>query len=104
VAWYGYVAKDLDMVRGEDPGAWSRAYCGGGSLEACTAALRASLKDAVARVLAEQGVGSVAELTYDKHIDDIRSVTAGVIGVRDIDWQNRPTFQQVVSFAGHRPR
>jgi hypothetical protein len=46
----------------------------------------------------------VAELTYDKHIDDIRSVTAGVIGVRDIDWQNRPTFQQVVSFAGHRPR
>jgi hypothetical protein len=49
-------------------------------------------------------VTSVSELTYDKHIDDIRSVTAGVIGVRDIDWQNRPTFQQVVSFAGHRPR
>jgi hypothetical protein len=92
------------MVRGEDPGAWSRAYCGGGSLEACAGELRASLAAAVDRVLAEQGVGTVSQLTYDKHVDDIRSVTAGVIGVRDIDWQNRPTFQQVASFAGHRPR
>jgi acyl-homoserine lactone acylase PvdQ len=108
VAWYGYVAKDLDldldMARGEDPGAWSRTYCGGGSLEACAEELRASLTAAVDRVLAEQGVGTVAQLTYDKHIDDIRAVTAGVIGVRDIDWQNRPTFQQVVSFPAHRPR
>jgi hypothetical protein len=24
--------------------------------------------------------------------------------VRDIDWQNRPTFQQVVNYIGHRPR
>ena len=54
------------------------------------------------RALAEQGVGSVSELTYDKHIDDIRSTTAGVVGVRNIDWQNRPTFQQVVGFKGGR--
>ena len=47
---------------------------------------------------------SVGELTYDKHLDDIRSTTAGLVGVRDIDWQNRPTFQQVVTFEGHRPR
>jgi hypothetical protein len=53
-------------------------------------------------VLAEQGVSSVDELTYDKHIDDIRSTTAGVVGVRDIDWQNRPTFQQVVNFTSGR--
>jgi hypothetical protein len=31
-------------------------------------------------------------------------VTAGAAGVRPIDWQNRPTFQQVVEFTGHRPR
>jgi acyl-homoserine lactone acylase PvdQ len=104
VAWYGYVVKDLDRVRGTDPGAWSQAYCGGGSPEVCRADLRASLQAAVNRVLAEQGVAAVDELTYDKHIDDIRSVTAGVIGVRDIDWQNRPTFQQVVAFDRHRPR
>ncbi|HVB26446.1 MAG TPA: hypothetical protein VNE21_00890, partial [Mycobacteriales bacterium] len=29
-------------------------------------------------------------------------VTAGIVGVRNIDWQNRPTFQQVVNFTGHR--
>jgi acyl-homoserine lactone acylase PvdQ len=104
VAWYGYVAKDLDRVRGTDSGAWSQGYCGGGDLTTCQADLRASLAAAVDRVLAEQDVESVAGLTYDKHVDDIRSTTAGVVGVRDIDWQNRPTFQQVVAYTGHRPR
>ena len=46
----------------------------------------------------------MSELTYDKHVDDIRSTTAGVIGVRDIDRQNRPMFQQVVNFRAHRGR
>jgi hypothetical protein len=104
VAWYGYVLKDLDMVRGKNPGAWSQAYCGGGDPATCQADLRASLKAAVDRVLADQRVSSVGQLTYDKHIDDIRSTTAGLVGVRPIDWQNRPTFQQVVDYAGHRPR
>jgi acyl-homoserine lactone acylase PvdQ len=104
VAWYGYVVEDLTTLQGAGSGAWSRSYCGGGSLEACRADLVTSLQAAVERVLAEQGVGSVAELTYDKHIDDIRHVAAGVVGVRDIDWQNRPTFQQVVAYTGHRPR
>ena len=27
---------------------------------------------------------------------------AGLVGVRPIDWQNRPTFQQVVDFRSHR--
>ena len=62
------------------------------------------MRAAVDRVLAAQGVSSVDELTYDKHIDDIRATTAGVVGVRPIDWQNRPTFQQVVGYTGHRPR
>jgi hypothetical protein len=58
----------------------------------------------VQRVLAAQDVTSVDDLTYDKTQDDIRSVTGGAVGVRPIDWQNRPTFQQVVAFEGHRPR
>lgn len=37
-------------------------------------------------------------------IDYIRPTTAGVVGVRPIDWQNRPTFQQVVDYRSHRPR
>ncbi len=105
VAWYGYVNKDLRTLLGRkvaDPYAWS--YCGRGVLEDCRATLRASLKAAVDRILKRQDVGSVDKLTYDKSIDFIRSSTAGVVGVRPIDWQNRPTFQQVVAFSGHRPR
>jgi acyl-homoserine lactone acylase PvdQ len=105
VAWYGYLSKDLRSVLGKKvDGAYSTGYCGKGSLKACRATLRASLAAAVARVLAEQGVSSVGQLTYDKHQDDIRSVTGGVVGVRPIDWQNRPTFQQVIEFLSHRPR
>jgi hypothetical protein len=84
----------------QDP--YSVGYCGNGSLPACRATLRASLRAVVARLLARQGVPSVGRLTYDKHQDDIRANTAGIVGVRPLDWQNRPTFQQVVEFLGHR--
>jgi acyl-homoserine lactone acylase PvdQ len=105
IAWYGYVNKDLRTLLGrnvEDPYRYS--YCGRGRLAACRDTLRTSLRAAVDRVLAEQEVRGVRALTYDKSIDYIRSSTAGVVGVRPIDWQNRPTFQQVVEFTGHRPR
>jgi hypothetical protein len=46
--------------------------------------------------------GSRSALTYDKSEDSIRASTAGVVGVRPIGWQNRPTFQQVISFFAHR--
>ena len=103
VAWYGYVSKDLRQVLGRPVTApYSRTYCGGGSLEQCRGDLRASLSAAVGRVLAGQGVDSVDQLRYDKSEDAIRSVTAGLVGVRPIDWQNRPTFQQVVGFTTSR--
>jgi acyl-homoserine lactone acylase PvdQ len=103
IAWYGYVSKDLRQVLGKPVTApYSRTYCGGGSLEQCRTDLRASLSAAVARVLDEQGADRVEELTYDKSEDAIRSVTAGLVGVRPIDWQNRPTFQQVVGFTTSR--
>jgi acyl-homoserine lactone acylase PvdQ len=105
VAWYGYVVEELAGLTGRDaPAGWSRNYCGGGSLDRCRSDLQASLGRAVDGVLAAQGVSSVDQLTYDKHTDDIRHVAAGVVGVRPIDWQNRPTFQQVVEFSGHRGR
>ena len=105
VGWYGYVSKDLRSVLGLDVAdPYSTGYCGGGDLATCRRDLRASLRTAAARVTREQGVSSVTELTYDKSQDDIRSVTGGTVGVRPIDWQNRPTFQQVVAFLSHRPR
>ncbi len=103
IAWYGYVSKDLRSVLGKKvDGAYSTGYCGRGSLKACRTTLRASLAAAVSRILQRQGKSSVDKLTYDKSEDSIRANTVGIVGVRPIDWQNRPTFQQVVSFFGHR--
>ncbi len=105
IAWYGYVNKDLRSALGEPVrGAYHRVYCGNGSLARCRRAMSNSLQGAVKRVLAAQQVSSVRRLRYDKSEDFIRAVTAGVVGVRPIDWQNRPTFQQVVDFTEHRPR
>lgn len=104
VAWYGYVDKDLRQVLGEPvAGRWSRTYCGDGSLERCRTDLRASLARAVATVTAQQGTADPAAWTYDKQQDSIRSVTLGVVGVPTFDFQNRPTFQQVVAFTRTRP-
>ena len=101
VAWYGYVSKDLRRVLDRpERQPYSRVYCG--SRSACRARLLASLDSAVRALLKKQGVTDVTKLTYDKHIDDIKAVTAGVVGVRAIDWQNRPTFQQAVHFTSHR--
>jgi acyl-homoserine lactone acylase PvdQ len=104
VAWYGYVSKDLRQLLGQPVnGRWHRSYCGDGALAACGDALRTALADTESKLMQVQGKTAVRELTYDKHIDDIRSAAAGVVGVRPIDWQNRPTFQQVVTFTQHRP-
>ncbi len=101
IAWYGYLNKDLRRVLGlPERGQYSRVYCG--SAARCRTALRRSLHKAVRAALATENVSSVRDLTYDKARDDIVSVPAGVVGVRPIDWQNRPTFQQVVRFTSHR--
>ena len=99
VAWYGYVVEDLSKTSN-----WHRHYCGGGDPRACTMQLRASLTVAARRALAQQGVTNLAALTYDKSRDAIRSVTVGVVATRPIDWQNRPTFQQVVRFRSSFPQ
>lgn len=105
VAWYGYVNKDLRQVLGRPVRApYPLGLCGEGRLADCRVTLRASLRDAVERALAAQDVNRVRDLTYDKTIDAIRSTTVGTVGVRPVDWQNRPTFQQVVSYVRHRPR
>jgi hypothetical protein len=63
----------------------------------------ASLHAAGNAALARQSQTDLSALAYDKTLDFIRSATAGVVGVRGIDWQNRPTFQQAVKFLTHRP-
>ncbi len=103
--WYGYIDKDLRRLNGSKVASpFAYPLCGAGKLSLCRTQLRASLLAAVKRAMTKQGVDSPMKLTYDKSIDYIRSTTGGVVGVRPIDWQNRPTFQQVVDFRGHRAR
>lgn len=106
VPYYGYINKDLRSLAGDRSLRRDLRfdYCGRGKASRCRSVLRTSLRQAVTRALTAQGVSSVRELTYDKSIDAIRHATSGAVGVRPIDWQNRPTFQQVVAFERHRPR
>jgi acyl-homoserine lactone acylase PvdQ len=101
VPWYGYVSRSLRQALGIPVQApYAQPYCG--TLAVCRAALRTSLRTAVARALAAQQVSSVNQLSHDKALDQIPSTTAGVVGVRPMDWQNRPTFQQVVRYTSAR--
>jgi hypothetical protein len=99
--WYGYVDKDLRTHLGQPVrGAYSRRYCGGGSLDACRQALWAALDAAVVHLEQVQGAAPSA-WRADATAERIRF--AGVLP-DTMRWTNRPTFQQVISFSGHRPR
>ena len=73
------------------------------SVAACRASLWAALKGAADQLAAEQGptpanwrAGANAERIVFR---------PGLLGpANTMRWSNRPTFQQVVSFKGHRPR
>ena len=67
----------------------------GSSLGACRAALKSSLLDAVSALQAKFG-GGPSTWKADKELETIKFSAIGLVAVPDIDWQNRPTFQQVV--------
>jgi acyl-homoserine lactone acylase PvdQ len=123
--WYGYVSKDLrDLLAkstktsgrarataGEArkkkkakkkspprvPGAYSRVYCGGGSLTVCRASLLGSLSDALS--VSRQtiyGRGDCANNAQASCFDRNRWVNASGVSIPPFPLQNRPTFQQVV--------
>jgi acyl-homoserine lactone acylase PvdQ len=101
--WYGYVSKDLrDLLAangsGTTPrGAYSQAYCGNGSLQACQQALQNSLLEATS-VTPQQiyGHGACAEDPQASCFDMNRFVSASGVSLPPFPFQNRPTFQQVV--------
>ncbi len=100
--WYGYVEKDLRTLLGNPVrGVFSRSYCGAGDLTTCRDALWAALDDAAAELETAQGPNpsSWRSLATKERIVFIPGLLADTMR-----WTNRPTFQQVVSFAGHRPR
>ena len=118
--WEGYTVKTLDQLTGQrvaqpfSPVVTAR-LCGSGGLSACGPALDAALAATYqALVKANGGSANVARWTADSNTvaagltmpqyDAIGFQTIGVVGQPSIPWQNRPTFQQVVSFPAHRPR
>jgi hypothetical protein len=81
------------------PGAYSRVYCGGGSLEACRTALLSALRDALGMTPAQiygQGGPCASDPQASCYDRDRSTVASGVSTPKSYPFQNRPTFQQVV--------
>ncbi len=100
--WYGYLDKDLRTLLGSpvrQP--YSRRYCGAGVLQTCRDALWAAIDDASAKLEAAQGATPSAWRS-DATAERIR-FASGLLS-DTMRWTNRPTFQQAMSFSGHRPR
>jgi acyl-homoserine lactone acylase PvdQ len=98
--WWGYVSKDLRSVLGQsvqDP--LPVEYCGAGSLSAC----RTDLLDSLVAASQESAATVYPADTYCSAgdqwcADSIVQDPLGGITQALTTWQNRPTYQQVVSF------
>jgi hypothetical protein len=95
--WYVYANKDLRTILRPKHvrGRFSRIYCGRGKLLACRAALLDSLSSALGKN--PYGENSGCEVGDDQMCyDAIHFRSTGGITQPDMEWQNRPTFQQAV--------
>ncbi len=103
--WWGYVDKDLRALLGDNVrGPLGARFCGGGSLSACRTALLNSLVQAGAETASQVYPGDSDCSAGDQWCaDSIIQRPMGGITDGKITWQNRPTFQQVVQYTGHRP-
>ncbi|MGP9021716.1 penicillin acylase family protein [Streptomyces sp. BR1] len=102
--WWSYADKDLRTVLGQPvQGPLARAYCGGGRLSACRDVLLASLGQAAGKTAAQVYPGDAVCSAGDQWCaDSVVQRPLGGISQNSINWQNRPTYQQVVEFASHR--
>ncbi len=98
--WYGWVDKDLRRLLGRPvKGPYTTRFCGAGVLAACRTSLWAAIEAAGAELAATQGPNPEtwrADATRER-------INYSPLP-RTMRFANRPTFQQVMSFKGHRPR
>ena len=100
--WYGYVDKDLrSLLKLPVKGAYKTKFCGVGDLALCRAALWSALDAAAAELIAAQG--SIPSAWRADATKERIQFTSGILA-DTMRWSNRPTFQQLMSFSGHRPR
>jgi hypothetical protein len=102
--WWGYVSKDLRSVLGQPVAApLAESYCGGGNLAACRATLLSTVDQAAGQPASQVYPGDDTCSAGDQWCaDSIVQSPLGGITDSPIGWQNRPTYQQVVSFPAHR--
>jgi acyl-homoserine lactone acylase PvdQ len=122
--WEGYMQKTLQQLRGLHPAdpftsVITSKWCGGGPSD-CAATISAALLRVYKTLKRENGTSDIAKWTIDSALiadrkstgnskesmpqyDAISFRALGIVGQPLINWQNRPTFQQVVQFPAHRP-
>jgi acyl-homoserine lactone acylase PvdQ len=113
-----YLVATLQQLLGQDPvdgfGAeLTSRECAGGPAS-CGAVVDDALAKTYAALVTANGTSDVSAWTASSAskaanqtmpvYDAIQFRTLGIVGQPDIDWQNRPTFQQVIEFPRHRPR
>jgi acyl-homoserine lactone acylase PvdQ len=98
--WYGYVDKDLRTIAGRSVvGRFGTRFCGKGDLAACRDSLWAAIDAAGSELESQQGSANPADWRSDATAERIRF---GPFFPYTMRWTNRPTFQQAISYDGHR--
>jgi acyl-homoserine lactone acylase PvdQ len=121
--WEGYMQKTIQQLRGQHPpdpftGVITNHWCHGGPAS-CRAAINKALNKTYKALKRINGTAKVAKWTADSALVADRTSTGqsnetmpeydaivfrplGIVSQPHPDWQNRPTFQQVVEFPAHR--
>jgi acyl-homoserine lactone acylase PvdQ len=99
--WYGYLDKDLRAVAGGNVTApFANHYCGGGDATVCSKGLWAAIDAAGAALASTQLDPDPTAWRADATAERIQ-FAPGFLPVT-MRWTNRPTYQQILSFDGHR--
>jgi acyl-homoserine lactone acylase PvdQ len=100
--WYGYVDKDLRTLLGRPVnGRFNTRFCGQGNLAACRDSLWGAVDAAGNQLAAAQGANPSS---WRQSAEPERIRFAPGVLPTTMRWTNRPTFQQVMTYSGHRPR
>jgi acyl-homoserine lactone acylase PvdQ len=121
--WEGYMQKTFQQLRGKRPrhpftSVISHHWCRSGP-GSCRASVNRALAKTYRALKRINGTAKVARWTADSALvadrastgnsketmpeyDDIVFRPLGIVAQPNPDWQNRPTFQQVVEFPSHR--
>ena len=100
--WYGYVDKDLRTLLSRNvTGKFQTRFCGAGDLTACRNSLWQALKDAGDQLAAAQGTNDPAQWRSNATAERITFPPSPLFPLT-MAWTNRPTFQQAISYSGHR--